>query len=130
MPFKPFSKKYLYLFLAVFIILIIFLIYVFIYDHKSDVIGFWKDAFKKIGLSDKQINDVSHDDDVWYYKNTSTCVGYSEDFNKVCPKHEVVCDENLTYGGGVSQAMRVKDSIFLGNEGEHKLCPLIYSGAD
>ncbi|HMP28060.1 MAG TPA: hypothetical protein PKD85_00585 [Saprospiraceae bacterium] len=118
-----------YLFIAGAIVLLLYLGYVFWYDHKNEVTD--KDLhelFKKYGLTDTQIADIKHDDDVWYYKNKSTCIGYSSDPREACPKFQWVCLGDRTFGNLKEQIYAISQLIKNGMD-SHPDCPLIYEGA-
>ncbi len=123
-------KPHGYLFIAGIVTLIMFLIYVYMCEHKISVRGnlMWERAFRKAGLTDKQIRDISHDDSMWYCKSISTCVAYGGDFSERCHRHENYCAKGDLFGDEYSQALAVKKSF--DNGGEHPMCPLIYPGAD
>lgn len=124
------AHKYFYVVGVV--LLILFLIYVFFYNHitevdtKNDV---WYREFTNVGLTDKQIHDLTHDDNVWYYQGISTCVGYG-DWNEMCPKNETYCagKEGDTFGDAKRQAYALRFAISKG--GEHPDCPLVYKGTN
>lgn len=119
-----------YFFIAGLVLFVLFLIYVYGYDHQTTIKNntIWKDVFVAVGIPEKNIDDISHDDDMWYYKGSSTCVAYGGDFSKKCPKYESYCPGGDTYGDAFLQALEVKKAI--DNGGEHPLCPLIYHGTD
>lgn len=112
------------LWIATIIFIILFTGYIYWYDHKEFIDEtHWKRRFEKEGL--KNIYDVRHDNDSWFYKGKSTCVGYSEE-NMVCPEYETHCAGGETYGTYDQQVKSVLDSIK--NGGTHIDCPLIYEG--
>ena len=119
-----------YLFIAGVIMLIMFLSYVYLYDHKTFIEGhdMWEKAFLKVGTDKNKIQDITHDDNMWYYKGVSTCVAHSGDFSGLCHRYENYCSGGDRYGDDISQAKAVKEALEDG--GEHPMCPLIYSGAD
>ena len=122
-------KYHLYLFIVGLVLFSMFLAYVFIYEHKIHIKGSaFESAFREVGLSN-EINDITHDDSMWYYKLASTCVGYGDKSSK-CKKYESFCGgkNQNTYGNEYEQALAVKEAIE--NNGEHPLCPLIYPGAN
>lgn len=126
-------KSHFYLYIAGIVLFILFLGYVFWYDHKTNIDegdDFVK-IFKKEGLSDDQISQIRHDDDVWYYKGKSTCIGYSSDSKEHCPYFQSVCTgkDSRTFGTIDEQIKEVAKIIKKGDD-QHPDCPLIYEGAD
>lgn len=120
--------------MAVAIILFFLVIYGFYYDHKEYINDDsnpnsqeWIDNFKKAGAPEQIIDDITHDDDTWYYQGSSTCVGYG-DWDDMCPRHEVFCGGGKKMGNANQQALSVMDA--LRNGGRHPECPLLYSGAN
>lgn len=92
---------------------------------------------KKIRLIDENIitysinfpkdllKDISHDENVWYYKDKFTCVGFGFEKEK-CPKSQVVCSskDKKYFGTFDEQLQHVKYAI---DNGEiHDDCPLLY----
>lgn len=102
-------------------------IYIYVYNHKIDIDNEWRSVFRKYGLSDKDIDLISHDDDSWYYDGISTCVGYG-DWNDLCPKYQRYCSNEPMFGNRKMQAKAVIEAIR--NSGTHKECPLIYKGTN
>ena len=119
-----------YFFVAGVVLLILFLIYVYVYEHRTFIEGdeLWENAFSGVGLLQEIIKDISHDEDVWYYRGNSTCVAYGGDFSEECSRYENYCAGEDRYGDAFLQAMEVKKAIDSG--GEHPLCPLIYPGTN
>ncbi len=127
-----FSEKgvtaHLYLFIAGVVALILFITYAFVYDHKEKIYGDeqWEKALTKAGLSDAEIEKISHDEDVWYYGGVSTCVSYG-DWKDRCKKFEAVCaGKGEVYGSADQQAEEIAKA--LDHEGVHPECPLVFSG--
>lgn len=131
-----------YLFIATVILLICILIYVYFGHHKTQISSskYYINKIKNNDVLKKlegYIKDISHDNDVWYYKGMSTCVGYSNDTDETsasaCPYYEVYCAGKNgihgTYGTHIQQLLAVYDAI-QNNDGVHKDCPLIYQGTD
>ena len=119
-----------YLFIAGLILIILYMGYVFWYDHKKDMTeGDFDVLFSKEGLSQEQIENIKHDDDVWYYKDMSTCIGYSSDPREACPKFQNVCMGGKTFGLLETQIKEVSNLIKSGLI-QHPACPLIYEGSD
>jgi hypothetical protein len=123
-----------YLILAALILFILFYIYGFWYDHKTQIWGVgdrsnvsWVDTFRKVGVPDSKIKNLTHDDDTWYYNKMSTCVGYGEK-EEPCPRHEAYCAGGKIMGDQVQQALEVASALSHG--GQHPKCPLIHMGAD
>lgn len=119
---------HLYLYIIGIVALSLFLIYGFVYDHKTGITDHehqseWVSNFKKHGLTDEQIRDIQHDDNVWYYQGVSVCVGYGDE-KEECPKHETVCSGGDTFGNVSQQTVSVVLAIQKG--GKHPECPLIY----
>jgi hypothetical protein len=118
-----------YLFIAGVVVIILFFGYAFWYDHKKQFEDHNIDKiFKRYGLSEEQISNISHDDDMWYYKRKSTCVGYSSIPDELCPKFQEVCVGGKTFGNLEDQIREVVKAIKIG--GLHEDCPLIYEGAN
>ena len=126
-----------YFFLAGIVLLILFLGYAFWYGHRGgiDEIEDFVSLFKKEGLSDKEIENITHDYDVWYYKNKSTCVGYSSDDGSnanssadACPYFQEFCagNDGHTFGSVNDQIREAVNAIKMG--GTHPKCPIIYQG--
>lgn len=122
------STPHKYLFIAGLVLFILYIGYIFWYDHKMDIENF-ESLFKKEGLTDKEINEIKHDDDVWYYKNRSTCIGYSSNSNEPCPKFQWVCIGGKTFGTIENQIKEVS-KLIKNNKSQHPDCPLIYEGSD
>jgi len=119
------AHKYLYF--ASFILLLMFLIYIYTCDKQTyvDTDSMWTRTFKNIGLSDSDIEKISHDADVWYYDNKNTCVAY-DDWRGECPKELSVC-ANDSVGNATEQAKLVQEAIINPkNKGRHPNCPLVY----
>lgn len=108
---------------------ILYIGYAFWYDHKNDIGNSdFESIFREKGLSQKNIDKISHDDDMWYHGNKSTCVGYSSDENEECPKFQEVCVGGKTFGSIERQINEVIKAVR--NGGTHEDCPLVYEGAD
>ena len=123
-----------YLIVAGAIMLFCLVVYGFCYDHKDHINDDsnpnsqeWIDSFHSAGAPDPIVDDITHDDDTWYYQNSSTCVGYG-DWDDVCPRHEVYCGGNKKMGDSKIQAKAVVEA--LKNGGKHPKCPLLYPGAN
>lgn len=109
-------------------------VYGFYYDHKEYIndpsnpnMQEWMDSFHSVGAPDPIIDDITHDDDTWYYRGSSTCVGYG-DWSDECPRHEVYCGGDKKMGDSKAQAKAVLEA--LKNGGKHPECPLMYPGAN
>ena len=106
----------------------LFLLYVYYTDHRDFIEQdeVWTQAFKRKGLSDYEISDISHDDTNWYYKGISTCVGYG-DYTTKCPMSEVYCSalKTETYGNPDEQASAETQAIQNSSGAYHPSCPLI-----
>jgi len=87
-------------------LLVILLIYLSIPKQKYTVSG-----------------EISHDDEVWYYKNESTCVCYGKEGDK-CDHTRCVCAGGDHYGSLLQQMKLVNDAI--SNGGEMRECPIIH----
>ena len=126
--FESSVQAHSYLFLAGIVVFSIFLIYVYICNHRTEIgqSDVWNQSFQKVGLSSKDIENLTHDDSMWYYRGRPTCVAYG-DFRKRCPKFESYCAGGDTFGTPEQQALEVK--LAIKNGGEHVSCPLIYQGA-
>lgn len=108
-----------------------FLIYVYVCEHKNYIYQneIWVKLFSEKGLTSDQIQDISHDDDSWYYQEKSLCIGFSGDEgNERCKRHEVFCAGGKNIGSPIQQVNAVVEAINSG--GQHNLCPLVYEGAD
>ena len=118
-------KAHSYLFVAVVVLFSIFLLYVYFCKHQKDIHKnkTFSQVFSEAGLN---LNHISHDDSIWFFKNYPTCVGYGEP-KKDCPYSENFCAGNNKYGSYKQQALAVKKAIT--NGGEHPECPLLYPGA-
>lgn len=149
-------EPHLYLWIAGLVFLVLYIGYIFWFEHKESIDGsFWVEKFKKAGLNSKEINDITHDDSMWYYQRIATCVGYGsplDTFNSSssngspnaldslgipspngspsgeCPKYESFCPGGHTFGTAEDQVREVIAAIRKG--GVHEDCPLIYSGTD
>lgn len=124
------KTAHLYLFIAGVVGLLMFIIYVYIYDHHNHIEtnAFWRDALKKAGISEEDIKHITHDGDTWHHRRKNLCVAHSGDFEEACSKHHNFCSGGDTSGTADEQAQNI--FIALKNEGEHPLCPLIYSGTN
>lgn len=124
------NKAHKYLFIAGTILFIIFLLYIYFCDHKQSILEseFWTKEFLKAGFSKEKIEDIEHDDSVWYYKNRPTCVAYSGSFFEKCLPYEHYCPGGNTFGIPEKQIKALQEAI--DNGGEHVDCPLIYPGLD
>ena len=122
-------KAHLYLWIAGIVCIILFLGYIFWFDHKENIDGnpIWEREFQNVGLTLEQINDITHDDSMWYYQRVATCVGYGSPRDQ-CPRYESYCAGGNTFSSFSEQAEAVKNAIMKG--GIHQDCPLIYSGTD
>jgi hypothetical protein len=113
------------------VLLIVVLIYVYICEHKVGILDseVWKKAFEDHGLG-KEIEHITHDDEMWYHNEVSTCVAYRGSVNdsKACNRSDKFCSGGKTYGNYDQQVLAIKEALM--NGGEHPLCPLIYPGAD
>lgn len=119
-------SKHLLLYACASILLLLFVLYVFLYDHKHSIADnqVWIEAFSKVGIDPQ---DMTHDDTTWYYRRRTTCVGYG-DWTKECPKYENYCAGDKIFGTPFQQVSAIKES--LDNGGVHRLCPIIYAGAN
>ena len=135
---QPFSessiRSHTYFLCAVCIILAAYLLYIYFYNHKEDLDLHnyaWTSSMDKNGITKEQMDNLSHDESVWYYKKKSTCVGYGEPQDE-CLKHESFCSGedfiNTTFGSYDEQAKSLHEAFL--NGGIHPECPIIYSGAD
>ena len=138
------KEAHKYFFIASFILFIIFLLYVYFCEHKRGIVDndLWEEAFLKAGFTETELDNIVHDDSLWYYRqgrhpissdeNNSkyypTCVAYSSNFKDKCSPYEHYCAGDETYGDPIQQAKAVKKAVE--NGGEHVLCPLIYPGVN
>lgn len=115
-------EPHFYLWLAAILFIILFLGYVYWFDHKEFIDDtHWKSLFEKVGLG-KEIYNIKHDNDSWYYKGKSLCVGYNEE-NMVCPNYETYCSGGETYGSAKEQV----DAVLMAIKNKtHPDCPIIY----
>jgi hypothetical protein len=127
-------KAHFYFILAAGVMLFFLVVYGFYYDHKeiaatSESTGdLWRASFKQAGLSDQIVEDLSHDNDTWYYQGKSVCVGYG-DWRDSCKRFENVCsggERKNVNGSADDQAREIKKALDAG--GVHPDCPLIYAG--
>ena len=72
---------------------------------------------------DINLADISHDEEMWYYKGKSTCVGFGE-IDQNCKRNECYCSGKGTYGSPKKQVKMVIKAIE--NDGLHPMCPLLY----
>jgi len=108
--------------------IILFVGYVYWFDHKEYIDDtHWRKIFNRYGLG-KEIYNIKHDSDVWFYKGKNTCVGYSEENEGICPKYENYCAGGDNYGTYEQQVKAIYQAIK--NEGSHPDCPLIYEGSN
>jgi len=114
-----------YLFLGGVAVMAILVIYAFVVDHKHSLSKEWVSSFTSIGVSADKVENISHDEEMWYYAGKSTCVGYG-DYKDSCPKFQGVCagEKGKTFGSALEQARAVKAALDGG--GSHSQCPLIY----
>lgn len=120
-----------YLVLGALILLSLFIVFVYVIGYRSKIDEYddWIETFRQVGISDTDIQLITHDDSGWYYKNTSMCIGYG-DAEEECPIYESYCaggtkdGVHYTYGTLRQQALALKQAIV--NGGRHGECPLIY----
>lgn len=109
--------NHIYIFLLGCLFFLLFICY--FYDHHpvkkldKETIS----ALKNMGLQEKQIDLLTKDEEIWYYNSLPTCIGYKD-----CKKSENYCPGTSIE----SQSRAIFEAIQ--NGGEHKLCPLVYSG--
>jgi len=113
-----------YLFLAGIILVMIFIVYIYICNHKVSLQDDWRFEFIKLGLN---ADEITHDDNMWYFRDLPTCVLFGRHMKDECPRYEGHCAGGENYGTFKKQALAVKEAVH--NGGEHPLCPLIYPGA-
>lgn len=121
------NQDYIF-FYALCLLTIFFIGYSFFNDRKYNV---GNDEFWKQYINTEYINNLSHDEDEWYYFGSPTCVAYGDwtDEKQICPRHETVCQwESNSFPDPSLQAALIHEAIQ--NGGQHKDCPLIYLGAD
>lgn len=126
------TQAHLYLALAALLLLSLFIVFIYAVKKRSniDTDDAWIRTFREAGISDSDISLITHDDNVWYYKDQSTCIGYG-DTEEDCPAYENYCaggtsnGVRYTYGTLKQQAQAIKQSIDAG--GQHGECPLIYN---
>lgn len=112
------------------ILLTFVVVYGFWYDHKEHI-HFnheWTTSFMKAGIPNAIIDDITHDDDTWYYLGKSLCVAYGGDWEAPCPRHENYCGGGKKIGNRDDQTLSVYEA--LKNGGVHPKCPIIYPGAN
>lgn len=116
------SKAHLYLWMGAFLLFIIFCVYVFVAERRENIqlSPSWTKIFKEVGISDDDMKHIEHDDTHWYYKGSSTCVGFGQE-GEVCPRSEAVCSDQK-YGNMYEQALLVAEAIFEG--GISPKCPI------
>ena len=122
-------RQQFYLVCLALIMLFVFLGYVFLSEHKYHVDNdpFWIELFEKNGLSKKELSKITHDENVWYHNNKSTCVGFGEPNNKCILSDQVCCGglSTQTFGDYTDQVKAVILSIS-SEGGKHPDCPLLY----
>ena len=139
-------RKHIYLFVCVLILFAGFCIYTFIHDHKRSIeynSNIYQ-LFKNHNLTNEQISYISHDDDIWYYKGESLCVGFGVNKNSKCNHMISVClgefsnttknaTKNTYYTtDSIEKQCQIisdiiKDDINITNFIDNK-CPIVYSG--
>jgi len=129
-------KVHFYVIIAAAIMLFFVVVYGFVYDHKEHITmsthpnsAEWLESFRKIGVHALVAEDISHDDDMWYFKGASLCVGYG-DWTDRCKRHEAYCGgDSGKFVGTMDQQTRAIAEA-LKNGGVHPKCPLLYPGAN
>lgn len=130
-----------YIFFASIAIFALLLGYIFI-EHQYSITNNESmiEIFEKAGLTKDKIEEISHDDFMWYYRGKSTCVLYNNSDEK-CLEHEGYCSgdniliqlsknneinlaRDAKFGTLFQQAVEVRKAIEHG--GYHPSCPLIY----
>lgn len=126
-------QAHFYVIIACVILGFFFVVYGFVYDHKEHITTsdnpnkvMWTKTFVDQGMPEAIIDDISHDEDTWYYNGISTCVAYG-DWNDRCIRNEVYCGGKNVVGTPEQQAQAVVEA--LRNGGMHPMCPLLYQGA-
>ena len=117
----------IYLWCAGFLLFSAILFYFLLNDNssagESDI---WSEEFSNLGVKNINIDDISHDDDIWYYQKIPTCVAYEgSEYNKACNKNIAYCGGGDTIGTPKQQVVAVLEAIQ--NGGQHNMCPLIIS---
>jgi len=122
-------SPHLYILIGAVALFFMFIAYGYVYDHKEYISDSqeWLDRFRKARIPDAISDDISHDEDVWYYRGASTCIAYG-DWSEKCPRHECYCAGNDKIGTGDQQALAIAEA--LRNGGQHSGCPLQYVGAN
>ncbi len=131
MPPNYGQYTHFYFIIAAGVMLFFLIVYGFWYDHKEPVSDDpeWVLAFQKAGIPPALIDDLTHDDDAWYYNGVSTCVGYG-DWDDTGKRFEVVCAgaDGKKIGTNIEQGAAIM--VALRNGGVHPDCPLQYPGAN
>jgi len=105
---------------------LLFIIFLHLILRSPNEVGDnYKDDFIKQGISQSDIESLSHDDEIWYYKNIPTCVAYAGKYTKKCNKNTTYCGGGDIVGTPSQQAQAILQAIK--NDGIHPLCPLIIS---
>jgi len=123
------SHKFLYT--GAILLFMLYVWYAFVYERKINICdqpSRWRANLLGANVRKRNVCDISHDDDMWYYKGKSTCVGYGKPREK-CNWRERVCAGGHTMGSYMSQAREVAKAI-TSKGGMHRECPLVYVGAD
>lgn len=108
---------------AALILFLIFFMYVYFVNHRDHVVNDEIiNAFLKAGLTQSQINDLTYDAEVWYYKGDQTCVSYGGTVGEWCDPSNFVCDNFNKTGDFDFQGRQLK--LALDNGGMNPNCPL------
>lgn len=136
-------KTHLWIWLGALILFVMFVIYGFIAKHHKHIHhdSTWNELFEKGGLSPKEIEKITHDEDTWYYDGKTTCVKYGVKSNSgtdsflgidlECDSSEGVCAGGLNnYGSKMDQVDLIVQAIKSGKDENgyiHEQCPILYS---
>jgi len=102
------------------IFLLILICYTYVNEHRVDLNkDHWRGLFK---YHESIVDDISHDEYMWYYKGKSTCVGFGEPDTE-CSRSQSTCAGASVYGDFSTQAREVERAIT--NDGIHPDCPTL-----
>ncbi len=126
-------RSHFYVIMAAALLLFFVVVYGFHYDHKEHInlsthpnSVEWVESFREAGVHPLVVDDITHDDDHWYYQGNSLCVGYG-DWSAKCQRHESYCGGGKLVGTMKEQTTAIFEA--LKNGGSHPMCPLLYPGA-
>lgn len=113
-------EKQKWIWLLAMSLLLIFLLYI-LYEHR-ELPKHWREKFTDAGIGAAFIDNITHDEKEWFYKDIPTCVGYGDSQDE-CLKFERFCSGIENFGTPQEQVSQVMNAIE--NNGIHPECPLI-----